>query len=410
MHTSPLEQPGTGDAGGLNVYVVEVARRLAERGIAVDVFTRATRVDQEPRVEIAPGLTVRHVPAGPFGPLDKQSLARYVCPFIFGVLRAEAHNEPGYYDLVHGHYWLSGRAGLSVAHRWGVPLVQSMHTLAKVKNAALGEGDVAEPEARVRGEEHLVRYADRLVANTDTEAGQLMRHYGAEANRVATVAPGVDLAAFTPGSRAEALHRIGYAPDSQVLLFVGRVQPHKAPDLVLHAASQLLDRRPELRSTLRVMVVGGDSGQATAVEQLRALATSLGISDIVRIDPPQDRATLAYYYRAAAVTVMPSRSESFGLVAAESQACGTPVVAADVGGLPYVVRDGETGVLVDGHAPEDYATALRRLLTEPRLRDAMGSAGVRHTARLGWSATVEGLLSTYHAVSGTRSLAAAVNL
>ncbi|RCV56597.1 D-inositol-3-phosphate glycosyltransferase, partial [Marinitenerispora sediminis] len=406
LHTSPLDQPGTGDAGGMNVYIVEVARRLAERGVAVDIFTRATRMDQQAEVEMAPGVTVRHIAAGPFGTLDKHTLARHLCPFVFGVLQTEARNEPGHYDLVHGHYWLSGRAGMAAAQRWGVPLVQSMHTLARVKNAALAEGDAPEPEARVRGEDQLVRAADHLVANTADEARQLVRYYDADPGRVGTVPPGVDLDVFTPGSRAAALRRIGLPEDTELLLFVGRVQRLKAPDVLLRAAAALLDRDPALRGRLAVAVVGGLSGSDRGEpRRLAELARSLGIADLVRMEPPRSRAELAHYYRAATATVVPSHSESFGLVAVESQACGTPVVAARVGGLPTAVADGVSGVLVDGHDPEDYARVLHRMVAEPSWRAAFGAAAVRHAARLSWSATVDGLLDVYHGTLAGRRAA-----
>ncbi|KIH99410.1 D-inositol 3-phosphate glycosyltransferase [Streptomonospora alba] len=396
LHTSPLEQPGSGDAGGLNVYTVEVAKRLAARGIATDVFTRATHPEQPPLVEMAPGVTVRHVPAGPYGSLDKSALAHYLCPFIFGVLQAEALNDPGHYDLVHGHYWLSGRAGLAAAQRWGVPLVQSMHTLAKVKNLALAQGDSAEPDYRVRGEDHLVRHADHLVANTPVESSQLVEHYGADPFRVSTVPPGVDLDVFSPGSRHEALRRIGLAEDTELLLFVGRVQRLKAPDVLLRSAAALLERDPSLRERLVVAIVGGLSGGDLAQpRRLAELARSLGVADVVRWEPPRSRAELVSFYRAATATVVPSYSESFGLVAVESEACGTPVVAARVGGLPTAVRDNVSGVLVDGHDPDDYARVLHRLIREPARRDALGSAAVAHAARLGWEATVDGLLEVY---------------
>ena len=403
MHTSPLDQPGTGDAGGMNVYIVEVARRLAERGAAVDVFTRATRPGQPPAVEIAPGATVRHIAAGPYGPLDKVGLARYLCPFTFGVLRTEAGHGPGHYDLVHGHYWLSGRAGMAVAHRWGVPLVQSMHTLARVKNHSLAEGDAPEPELRVRGEDQLVRQADLLVANTDDEARQLDLHYGADPARVGIVPPGVDLDVFTPGPRTGALRRIGLPDDAELLLFVGRVQRLKAPDVLLRAAALLLEKDPSLRGRLVVAVVGGLSGSADEPRRLAELARSLGIAGIVRLEPPAPRAELADYYRAAAATVVPSHSESFGLVAVESQACGTPVVAARVGGLPTAVHDGASGVLIDGHDPLDYARALHEIIRRPRLRAAMGEAGVAHAAGLSWSATADGLLGAYRRLVSGRA-------
>ncbi|MGW5875243.1 D-inositol-3-phosphate glycosyltransferase [Nocardiopsis terrae] len=396
LHTSPLDQPGTGDAGGLNVYVVEVARRMAERNVAVDVFTRATSPELPPMVELAPGVNVRHVPAGPYGHLDKNALADHLCPFIFGMLRAEAQGDPGHYDLVHGHYWLSGRAGVVAARRWGVPMVQSMHTMARVKNAALAAGDAPEPEARVRGEDQLVRQADRLIANTDDEARQLTGFYGARSEQISTIPPGVDLETFTPGSRSEALRRIGLPRDAELLLFVGRVQRLKAPDVLIRAAAELLERDPSLRSRLVVGIVGGLSGEGRREPGLLAdLARSLGVADVVRMEPPQNRRRLADYYRAATVTVVPSYSESFGLVAVESQACGTPVLAARVGGLTTAVSAGVSGVLVEGHDPRHYAAELDRMINEPSWRAKLAGAAPGHAATLGWSRTVDELLDAY---------------
>lgn len=396
LHTSPLDQPGTGDAGGLNVYVVEVARRMAERNVAVDVFTRATSPDLPPIVELTPGVNVHHVPAGPYGRLDKNTLAEYLCPFIFGMLRAEAQGDPNHYDLVHGHYWLSGSAGVVAARRWGVPFVQSMHTMARVKNAALAEGDSLEPELRVRGEDQLVRQADRLIANTDQEAHQLRTYYGACESRISTIPPGVDLEVFTPGDRRAALRRIGLREDTELLLFVGRVQRLKAPDVLIRAAAELLERDPSLRSRLVVGVVGGLSGGGVNEPgMLTDLARSLGVADVVRLDPPQTRERLADHYRAATATVIPSYSESFGLVAVESQACGTPVVASRVGGLTTAVNDGVSGVLVEGHDPVDYAAELHRLITEPAWRAKLAREAPHHAATLGWSRTVDDLLTVY---------------
>ncbi|AFR07148.1 MULTISPECIES: D-inositol-3-phosphate glycosyltransferase [Nocardiopsis] len=405
LHTSPLDQPGTGDAGGLNVYVVEVARRMAERGVAVDVFTRATTPSLPSVVELFPGVNVRHVPAGPYGHLDKNTLARYLCPFVFGMLRAEAQGDPGHYDLVHGHYWLSGRAGVMAARRWGVPMVQTMHTMARVKNAALAEGDTPEPEERVRGEDQLVRQADRLIANTDDEARQLVDFYGARRDQLHTIPPGVDLDTFTPGSRTEALDRIGLPRDTHLLLFVGRVQRLKAPDVLIRAAAELLERDPSLRDRLVVGVVGGLSGGGTREPRMLAdLARSLGVADVVRMEPPQDRARLADYYRAATATVVPSYSESFGLVAVESQACGTPVVASRVGGLTTAVSDGFSGVLIDGHDPRHYAAELHRLIHEPARRAKLAEAAPLHAATLGWSRTVDELLNVYRSALAPNDL------
>jgi D-inositol-3-phosphate glycosyltransferase len=409
VHTSPLDQPGTGDAGGLNVYVVEVAKRLAARGVEVDIFTRATSRALPPAVELAPGVLVRNVVAGPFEELDKTELPRHLCGFTSGVLRAEAAHEPGHYDLLHTHYWLSGQAGWAAKERWGVPLVHSMHTMAKVKNAALADDDKPEPAERVLGEEQVVASADQLVANTAKEARELVDLYGADPSRVAAVSPGVDLSLFRPESpliargagllphrTGPARRRLGLPRDAYVLLFVGRIQPLKAPDVLLRAVARMLADDPELRSRLVVAVVGGPSGSGLCrPEGLQLLAAELGISDVMRFEPPAPQHELADWYRAADVTVVPSRSESFGLVAVESQACGTPVVASRVGGLCTAVADGESGVLVSGHDPADYAAVLRRLHAEPGLHARLARGAVRHARDFGWETTVDRLLDVY---------------
>lgn len=396
VHTSPLDQPGTGDAGGMNVYVLETSRRLAELGVAVDVFTRATSSTLPPVVEVAPGVLVRHVVAGPYEGLAKADLPAQLCPFGSEVLRVEAQHEPGWYDLVHSHYWLSGEVGRVAASRWGVPLVHSAHTLAKVKNASLAEGDTPEPLGRLIGEDRTVAEADRLVASTPDEAHQLRTLYGAHEDQVVTVPPGVDLELFRMADASAARTRLGVPPDAVVLLFVGRIQPLKAPDVVLRAVPPLLERAPELRGRLRVMVVGGPSGTGLdRPEALQKLASSLGIADLVRFEPPAPPERLADFYRAADVTVVPSHSESFGLVALESQACGTPVVAAAVGGLPTAVRDGVSGLLVDSRDPADFAAALDRLVTRPGLRARLALGARAHAERFSWERTAEGLLAAY---------------
>src|SRR4051794_25082817 len=264
VHTSPLDQPGGGDAGGMNVYVCEVAKRLADLGVEVEIFTRATSSDLPTSVELAPGVTVRHITSGPYEGLDKNDLPAQLCAFTNGVMRVEAAHEPGYFDLVHSHYWLSGQVGWLAKERWGVPLVHSMHTMAKVKNASLAEGDTPEPASRVVGEAQVVAAAERLIASTAAEAEQLVDLYDAEPARVLTVAPGVDLDVFTPGDPVGARRRLGLADDAVLLLFVGRIQPLKAPDILLRAAARLLAEHPELRDRLVVAVVGGPSGAGLA--------------------------------------------------------------------------------------------------------------------------------------------------
>jgi D-inositol-3-phosphate glycosyltransferase len=394
LHTSPLDQPGTGDAGGLNVYVVEVSKRLAEQGIEVEIFTRAVCRDTPPTVELVPGVLVRNVVAGPFEELDKNALPGQICSFTFEVLRTEAAFAPGRYDLLHAHYWLSGQVAARAAERWGVPLVQTMHTLGKVKNLALACGDSAEPALRIQGEASVVAAADRLVANTAEEARQLIELYGADPWRVETVNPGVDLSVFqpSPGSR----QRLGLPSDAVVLVFAGRIQPLKGPDVVLRAAASLLRSSPGLSDRLVVVIVGGPSGsEVGAPGRLAGLAGELGIADRVRLEPPCPQPELADWYRAADIVLVPSHSESFGLVALEAQACGTPVVAAAVGGLRTAVRDGVSGVLVEGHDPAVWARVLAGLLSSPGRLSRLARGAREHAAAFNWPATAERLVEVY---------------
>ncbi|GAA4360764.1 D-inositol-3-phosphate glycosyltransferase [Angustibacter luteus] len=411
VHTSPFAQPGTGDAGGLNVYVVQTARRLAQRGIEVEVFTRATSSSLAPAAELAPGVLVRHVTAGPFEGLGKDDLPGQLCAFASGVMRTEAARPAGYYDLIHSHYWLSGQVGWLAADRWQVPLVHTMHTMARVKNLALADGDDPEPPGREIGEQQVVEAADRLVANTAQEATQLVDLYGADPGRVSVVHPGVDLARFTPGGsggadgsdgRADARAVLGVAPDAALLLFVGRIQPLKAPDVLLRAAADLLARRPELRRRLVVAVVGGPSGSGLREPtSLIRLARELGIDDCVRFEKPAEGDALVHWYRAADLVVVPSYSESFGLVALEAQACATPVLAADVGGLRDAVAPGVSGELVSGHDPAQWAAHLEALLLDDARRAELAAGAVEHAAGFSWDATVDGLELAYEAATST---------
>ncbi|SDN16800.1 D-inositol-3-phosphate glycosyltransferase [Allokutzneria albata] len=391
MHTSPLEQPGTGDAGGMNVYVAQTSRRFAANGVEVEVFTRANAPDLPPVVEMVPGVTVRHVPAGP-PELDKNDLPTRIAEFASGVVEA---GQDGF-DAVHSHYWLAGQAGIQAKRAWRAPLVHTAHTLAKVKNAALAAGERPEPLARVLGEEHLAAAADRLVVNTEIEAAELRGLYRARAEQVLTIPPGVDLDCFTPGDRAAARVELGLPVDAVVPAFVGRIQPLKAPDVLLRATAELLARTPSLRERMVTLVVGGPSG--TGLDQpelLQRLAVELGIADVVRFLPPRSGAALAQVYRAADVVAVPSHSESFGLVALEAQACGTPVAATAVGGLPVAVADGVSGVLLPDHVTERWADALAGIALDPVRRASMSAAAVRHAARFSWERTTEGLLAAY---------------
>ncbi len=405
VHTSPLDQPGTGDAGGLNVYVTDLSRALARLGARVEIFTRATSSRQPDMVELDAGderVLVRHVAAGPFEGLDKNDLPGQLCAFTAGVLRTEAGRSAHYYDVVHSHYWLSGQVGWLAADRWDVPLVHTMHTLAKVKNAALAPGDTPEPAGRVIGEEQVVAAADALLASTAQEAGELVNLYGADPAALHVVTPGVDLDLFHPAgldaagldaAGRDALRaRLGLPADRKIVLFAGRVQALKAPDVLVRALAVLAATG---RPVPLLVVLGGPSGRPTALRELSGLATVSGVGEQVIFRPPVPRAQLADWYRAADLVAMPSRSESFGLVAAEAQASGTPVVAAAVGGLRSVVQDGVTGRLVPSHDPADWADALADLLADDAGRGVLARGARRVGAGLGWDAAAEQVLKVY---------------
>jgi len=404
VHTSPLEQPGTGDAGGMNVYIVEVSKRLAERDVEVEIFTRTTSSELPPVVEMAPGVTVRHITAGPFEGLSKEELPSQLCAFTNGVLRAEAARPPGSYDLIHSHYWMSGQVGWLARERWGVPHVHTAHTLAKVKNRFIADGDRPEPKARVIGEEQVIAESDRLVANTRFEAQDLVSCYDADPCRLSVVQPGVDLDRFrpVPGATAEARRALGLPARGHVVAFVGRIQPLKGPDVLINA----LAHSPLREEDVTVVICGGPSGSGLdRPTSLIELASSLGVSHKVRFLPPQTGEALASLYRAADLVAVPSHNESFGLVALEAQACGTPVVAAAVGGLVTAVTDGVSGVLVDGHDPRDWSLVLGRLLLAPARRLQLSVGAVRHASNFSWDRTADGLLRTYReAVAEHRAL------
>lgn len=395
VHTSPLDQPGTGDAGGMNVYVVELSRALARRGLEVEIFTRATSSQLPPQVALTDGVNVHHVEAGPFDGLDKNDLPGQLCAFTAGLMREEARRTPGWYDVIHSHYWLSGQVGWLASDRWNTPLVHSMHTLAKVKNRALATGDAPEPRGRVIGEEQVVAAADRLVANTKTEAEELIELYDADPSRVSVVTPGVDVDLFSPGgpdavnrSRAE----LGLPQDQDIVMFAGRIQPLKAPDVLVRALGAL--RRAGERLPLLV-IIGGPSGDQTSLLRLRDLARAEGVFDAIKWQPPVPRDQLPVWFRAADVVAMPSRSESFGLVAAEAQAVGTPVVAADVGGLQTIIKDGDSGLLVPNHDPQRWAEAFRMLFADPAMQVRLSAGARARIDELSWDGAAENMVRIY---------------
>ena len=396
VHTSPLDQPGIGDAGGMNIYVLESAQRMAAMGVSVDIFTRRTDASQPDIVEISPGVRVRHFECG-HGSLTKEQLPTHIHGLSKEFLRIVKSEN---YDAIHSHYWLSGKVAMPAAKELGIPLIHTMHTMARVKNLNLAEGESPEPMIRVQGETQVVAAANALIANTDAEAASLVSLYDACPDTVHVVSPGVDLYTFTPGQgRSAAREVVGLPQDAMVVSFVGRIQPHKGPEVLIRATSELVKHSPNLRHKLVVNIMGGASGANTdEVDRLKELSTWLGIDDVVRFEPPVARKDLAQWYRAADLVVVPSYSESFGLVALEAQACGTPVVATAVGGLRTAVADGISGVLVDGHDPKAWSSVIVRLLQEPQRRVLLSMGAIEHASHFGWDATARGTLDIYDLV------------
>ncbi len=397
VHTSPLDQPGIGDAGGMNIYVAESAERMAAMGVDVDIFTRRTNEDVDDVVEIAKGVRVRQINMGPVHGVTKEQL-----PALIPALSAELAQmlAKDSYDLIHSHYWISGKIAMPAASRLSIPLVHTMHTMARVKNLNLAEGETPEPMIRVQGETQVVASANALIANTDAEAASLVSLYDACPDNVSVVSPGVDLYSFTAGAgRAAAREAIGIPKDAHVLAFVGRIQPHKGPEVLIRAVAEMLTHSPHLRSKLIVLVMGGASGAGTGeVDRLKDLTSWLAISDVVRFENPVPRNELPQWYRAADLVCVPSYSESFGLVALEAQACGTPVVATAVGGLRTAIADGISGVLVDGHDPKAWSSVIARLLNEPQRRILLSMGAIEHASHFGWDATARGTLDIYDRV------------
>lgn len=396
VHTSPLEQPGTGDSGGMNVAVLSLARRLARRGIRVEVFTRAAGDDLPAAVRVEPGLRVHHVDAGTAG-LSKDDLASHLCAFFLGMA---THPALEGLDVLHGHYWMSGWVGRRLRARYGIPLVQTFHTLGRVKNLTLAAGDQPEPALRLQGEARIAAEADLVLANTHEEARLLRQLYGVQPGRVRVVPPGVDLDVFNPSiDRHAARQALG---GGRVVLFAGRLQPLKAPDLAVRALAALRGLLPEDGLPTRLVVVGGPSGHGQDVagpEALHRLAAELGVAGDVAVLAPRPQHELAALYSAADAVILPSHTESFGLVALEALACGTPVVAAPVGGLPLLLAGGG-GTLVAERSPEAYAAALLPYLTDARYRGRAAQAARAAATGFGWDRTADATLAAYADVTG----------
>lgn len=387
LHTSPLDQPGSGDAGGMNVYVREVALAMAASGMVVEIFTRGPR--NAPPVSLDERVTVHHIPAGPDGPVAKEDLPAYLPEITASI----ASGTYGPFDIIHSHYWMSGIVGLELAGRWELPLVHTMHTLAKVKRRL--QQDAEETDSRVEAETVLARHATRLTANSKAEAEELVTDYEAERDRIDLVVPGVNLETFHPeGPRtwiADAGHTPGPAVDPLRLVFAGRIQKLKGPQVLLRALGLLARTRSDIE--VELAIIGSRSGSKDL--DLARLIDEEHLQEIAHLLPPSPADELAAWFRAADVVAVPSYSESFGLVAMEAQACGTPVLAHDVGGLRHSVADGSTGVLVPDLSAESWAEAIAHAATNRAEIARMGRTAVERSHGFSWVHTATATRASY---------------
>lgn len=407
VHSNPVAEPGVGDAGGMTVYVREVARSLAARGLKVDLYTRLDHRGSPRNVELYPGVKVRQIAAGPPG-LSKEEVPAYLPGFTTNLLR-DAERRGVRYDLLHSHYWLSGRVAARLAAHWGIPFVHTFHTLGRVKNEGRAAGEEIEPEARLRGEARVIAEADAIVASTWEEREWLVDLYAAHPERIHVIHPGVDHTRFVPAPggdkaavRAALFARLAEAgapslDGRRLLLFVGRLQPLKGADTAIEALAHLVDWGRLAKEQAMLVIVGGSSGRSGAAEpaRLRALAERLGVSDAVCFLPAQPQAQLPAFYQAADVALVPSHTESFGLVALEAQACGTPVVGGAVGGLRAIVRHGQTGFLVQPGASEAFAERIWRVLSDAPLAESMGRLAQCSSRDFSWDRSAAELTDLY---------------
>ena len=396
FHTSPLAQPGTGDGGGMNVYVRELAAALARSGVSCDVFTRCYAPGLPEVIDVEPGLRVHHVPAGPKAPVAREALPELVGEFTERVLdgmvreteQPRLDEEAGPFEAVHANYWLSGVAGHAIKHELDLPLVSTFHTLDRVKAELVPEEVEADmPHRRAEAEAAIIACSDAILASCTVEAEQIVELYDADPDRIRVVAPGVDHAFFGPGYRPQARRALGLPVDGTLLLTVGRIQPLKGIDVAVRALAELAaDGEAAPGAPYRLVIVGGPSGPHGEEEHQRLcrLVRDLSVAGQVTMVPPQPHELLSSYYRAADVCLVPSRSESFGLVALEAGACGTPVVASAVGGLSTLVDDGRTGFLVDPSDPAAVAASVRRVVAEPLLAERQSTAAVLRARRYTW--------------------------
>ena len=402
-HTCPLATLGGKDTGGMNVYVRELTRQLGRMGIHVDVFTRS-QDDHVPHVlhELGYGNRVVHVPAGPENPLPKKELADYIPQFVEGI-KAFACEKGIQYDLIHSHYWMSGLAAASLSDHWGgTPIVHMFHTLGEMKNRIARSEAEREGEYRINGEKQVLGRVDRVVVATLAELTQLRFLYKGDPNKMVIIPPGVDVSHFYPISSDEAKSFVGLKPEDRMILFVGRIEPLKGVDTLINAMCCL--QLKDATRPVHLAIIGGDPSaspeQMTAeMARLQKMCNDLGLGQTVVFLGKRDQATLPYYYSAAEVLVMPSHYESFGMVALEAMACGTPVIASEVGGLAYLVRDGETGFTIPAEEPETLCDKLSWLLNDPGLHQRMSEQAAAYARDYAWDKIAAQIVEVYNSLT-----------
>lgn len=397
----------------MNVYVRELARELGRRGTAVDIFTRAQRRGEPQIVEVGPNARVITLRTGPAAPYDKNWVLDYIPEFVQRI-RCFADGQDLHYDLIHSHYWLSGVAAIELRKMWGVPVVHMFHTLGAMKNQIATTPIWGETDERVAIEGRLLREADVIVAATRLDRAQMQFHYGIEAERAVVIPCGVDTTMFRPHDQAEARQRMGLPPrPAKIVAFVGRIEPLKGLDTLLRAMALLADRAFVPRSELHLVVVGGDAHAhedqwGGEERRLRALVHELGIADMVRFVGSRTQGQLPLLYSAADVVAVPSHYESFGLVALEAQACGTPVVASRVGGLTFTVEDGVSGFLEPWDDPAAFAGRIEALVLHEGLREEMGAHAIVNAQQYAWPRITDQVFALYRSVEHLRKPAHAV--
>jgi D-inositol-3-phosphate glycosyltransferase len=401
VHTCPLATLGGKETGGMNVYVRDLSRELVRRGVYVDVFTRS----QNPHLphimhSLGDRGRVIHIPTGPEEPYSKHKILHYLPEFVDNVL-AFAQREGITYDVIHSHYWLSGLAARELREAWSregreAPIVQMFHTLGHIKNQIAAPSE-REPQQRTDGETEIVHFADHIVAATPAEVRQLVKYYGADRRKITVIPPGVDTELFHPHSPEDAKSRLGVRPCDRMLLFVGRIEPLKGLDTLLRAMALLANECPTWAHNICVAIIGGDpdTTENEELERLKTIRAELGITDLVVFLGARDQDKLHHYYSAAEMVIMPSHYESFGMVALEAMACGTPVIASDVGGLAHLVRDGETGLHVPNGNPEALAGAIARLVEDHELRERLGQQAHQYAQQYSWECIADRMQALY---------------